>query len=336
MDTIKISTRVKGADTYIVRRITKHGHRITRKGNTQGFEPISPEFSNSRQFKVSGHFVHLEWISKKPGHDNPVLKATIHLSHFRNFNSFLEWGESTFGRCFPLIIDGQITRLDLCVDIGLPYNFVHQNLFQPRGRNDRRIESGKHTLYLGAYPNRSRVYEKMLSSKDLDYGPSPTVQHELVSGVRIEAETHREKKPIQTLRQVEHLRRVNPFSHLRFLGKNRLIVDSSLPMKTKTILWAFEGRCKEIGANQARKEFNRSGNFSKTIEKHYRPLQADILKKAWKHRVKNFLGSRPIKFPEPLTDLSFLQKYQVVAKKSESPNHTHWQLLDHSIGSSNV
>lgn len=321
--TCKILIFQQGADEYILDRVKSKGTRVFQKGNVEKIEAISRDFHRSQEFLISGARLHLEWHPRIEKFNQPVMKIAFHLSQHKNFQNFMKWALVPFGECLPFLIDGKIVRLDPWVDVQLPFDFVFHNLFQPRGINERRIQKDRRTLYLGAYPKRTRVYEKKHQPNEVDYKLKGASFDDSL-GVRIEVETHGRERPIQSLREIENLRKINPFRHLQFLSKDKLVVDDKLPMKTKQILWAFENRRKEVGIHRAIKEFNKSGNFQRTIKKHFAPLKADILLKAWNSCMESYLGQDLIVFPDPLEDVSFLEGHKPRISKINNCEGVRW------------
>jgi hypothetical protein len=216
----------------------------------------------------------------------------FHMSQFSTISQFKQWSADLFGSLSSQIIEqGRIDRLDLCVNLAIPYPTISQSISLPGCRTFERWSSdGGRTLYMGSRPFLVRLYEKSgVPIEDVDCIPKNSpADFGHIDAVRIEIELHGKKIPIKTLSEVDKLQTISPFERLRFQQVSQVQLKS---LKSSHVVQHFLKRSAEIGFAPAKKEFNSSSNFSKTIAPYIGKLDID-LNKIWKKRINRFLGLR--------------------------------------------
>ena len=215
-------------------------------------------------------------------------RLQFHLSRFGTWLEFKQWLEKVIPGLSGQILNSRLERLDLCLDIALPFKAIAKSVDLPGCRAQERWASdGGCTLYLGDNPRRFRIYEKHTIDRDrcdfVPVGYPETIGP--ISGTRIEIETHRKKVPIKFLCELEDVCGSNPFSALSFaeIGRLEQLIDS----KTSHLVQHFLKRLEEVPYAVARREFNTSGNFSRTIAPFIGEFAID-LDLAWKTRTSRF------------------------------------------------
>lgn len=288
MDTVEIGIFEGATEKEILTQIQSVGSFLSVGKRARGYD-------RAGAFQAEGHHFYFKWGRRHL--ELPVLKVNFSLSKFDSFQDFLKWSDKVFGKFQPMVIDGKIYRFDACIDLYSSFKSVHSSLVQPRARSERVIKSKGKTYQLGRHPRKTTVYEKTIKTKNLDQRKKKhrtSDPESEVSGTRVEVQQWGKKIPIGSLRDIDKLRTINPFSHLQTLEKP--LIPDDLPLKTKQILWAFQQRCGEVGTQQARKEFNQNRNFSRTVGKYIGKNQKLNLERYWQRRVKRFLGDQPV-FP---------------------------------------
>lgn len=305
MDTLKIEIDHKEAADYIVARVQNFGVRKCVQGNKSKKEQKRRGYLRSVYYNVFGHGLYLQWDIQPEEHwIPPHLVFQVHLSKFSTFKAFQTWAKKVTGKAYPLLYVGKIKRLDCAIDVQMHINDVQAVTYQPRVRNSEQIKSKTKTVYFGTGKKRTRIYEKTLPEKDFD--SSNRGSDAPKSGTRIEREFKGNKVLISSLQDVERLKTINPFAQIKTIPK-KILVDSSLPHKTKVQIWAFLYRVEEIGLQGARKEFNQSGNFERTIGRHLKGTPGLNLDELWQHRINKFLGKK-VKLPAPCSGYSVFSR----------------------------
>lgn len=305
MDTCEV--KIEGHEA----RISAIGKKLgeVRPDSSEG-DPKSPApfkpFDNTRYLKrqhknwrrlvgeVNGSWLYASWALWDEAHYSPMLFVKFHLSQFPNWNAFLQWSERVFGEDgADLILQAPLRRIDLCVDLHLPFQTVFQTMSQNYVRRVMRFDAKEKTLYFGTSPRQSYAYEKCLPASMFDdisvlnnsrYSPDERLQ-----GVRIEVRHHRKMKPIASLCRIQDLRNVRcPFAHLKFEQVDEAVIDI-VSESTRRNIESYQYRAERYGMQQARREFNRSGHFQRDVGRYLRPLKVD-LETAWELRKQRFFG----------------------------------------------
>jgi len=305
-----IINQVKAA-TYCLKRVRSKGKIVTAANNRSGKRCRLPfGFQQCGLFSIDNSELFLAWNQTMSGLVSELL-VQFHMSRFSTFASCVAFLKEAFGLAFPVILDARIRRLDCCIDVQASYSAIRRCLSQPRARVSEEIRSGRSTLYLGTWPRQTCCYQKELKSDQLDYikkKSSRVSGDENVSAIRIEVRHKRNRVPIIALREIEQLRDFNPFAHLQLNTIKRVPSSENISSKTKVIIDAYLHRCRELGAHEARKSFNANGNFKRTIGIHLKPLRL-CFKKAWKRRMRRFLGEQEIHFPPSLNDFIIFDRF---------------------------
>jgi hypothetical protein len=241
---------------------------------------------------IGGKFVYCAWNPKNLV--APAMIMQLHLSHFSDVSEFLGWSSDTFGDLTDEILRARIRRGDFCVDLGLPFEALEQALYQPRATKVVKWTSRRRTLYIGAKPRQSYIYEKSVPVSSLDYVDQKFIgdgRNGVVKATRLEVRHHGAYLKVPNLAGLEVLRRIDPFEHLHLFHLDETVV-SNIRFEKHPMLGAFLYARDRWGAHHARRIFNRQGNFSRSIGKHLGSVDDSILRNAWNTRRGRFLGIR--------------------------------------------
>jgi hypothetical protein len=140
---------------------------------------------------IGGKFVYCAWNPKNLV--APAMIMQLHLSHFSDVSEFLGWSSDTFGDLTDEILRARIRRGDFCVDLGLPFEALEQALYQPRATKVVKWTSRRRTLYIGAKPRQSYIYEKSVPVSSLDYVDQKFIgdgRNGVVKATRLEVRHH--------------------------------------------------------------------------------------------------------------------------------------------------
>lgn len=293
MDTIEIAVASKNLVELLRQRLTTVGKISTRhkdKGGT--FKLRKAAYTQAISVCVSGKQILFCFAPRFPSASPGFIR--VHLSHHKNWQHFLFWFSEIAGEHLPELMASRLIRTDLCIDIGVPFETIQHAIYCARvvTINRYRGVNGKRTIYLGQRPRVACVYEKNMFPWELDYLPTALSSHlQKTKGTftRIEVRLLRNYIPVKSLAELPTVMRSNPFSHLKFIQLDPAIV-TNLKGPQKHIAQAYLFRCQQVGAPEARLEFNAANNFSRTLGKWTAPLDLD-LHKAWMHRTKMFFGS---------------------------------------------
>ena len=304
MDTAALIISNQAFANHLVKKLRQIGEPNSKPKKWRG-KGFKRGYENGAVYKVLGKHLFIAWkprVRKKtsPFPPLPPMLMNFHLSQFEDFNAFKKWGTAVFGKDgLSLVLDGRLKRLDFAIDVEMHIDIAEQEIIQSRARTERRIKSGKKTIYLGSYPRETRIYEREIPRYKLDHKTQKNNDPgEIINAIRIEVECHAKKIPIKCLRGVEFLRTWNPFSHLQYLNQRGHVISTGAPPKVEQKLMAFKWCCQQMGAQAARKKFNKDRNFARTVEKYFDDVGDFDFEKAWKKRINRFLGPSPVKFPD--------------------------------------
>jgi hypothetical protein len=294
MDTLELVFKDPGIAERIIARLNPHGWATSRRdsqGNVvrrrSGYKLQSHFIPDGKDFYVAGRSVH------HPTYGGTLIQ--VHLSQFGHFTDFVTWIKPILGEDFDEIWFAEIKRLDLCIDVGLPFLTVRDMLTHPRAHSYMPYTSEQgQTLYIGKRPRVTAVYEKALAVDLLDFGRPELPGHEAILGTRIEVRHTRNRLPFRTLSELPKLATMNPFSSLKVEQLDDALTKSVSRKKLHTI-WAYKYLCITEGAQAARKHFAQDGNFQKTIGRFMGVADLDLAQ-AWQHRLDRFFGPDLLRF----------------------------------------
>ncbi len=292
-DTVKIKIENNVLADHINESLGSKPSLTTKSRNRDGRRlSFASGYETQMEGNVGGYHVYFamepRWKNRSPG----LLQ--FHLSHFESMRAVQDWLEDLFGpEATSEILGSPIERLDLCMDLALPFETLERAASLPGCRRVEKWSSDNgRTIYLGQYPAMFRLYEKFgVPASHVDYWPDSQERTpgNYVAVVRIELELQRHKVPIQNLSQLSAMADQNPFGRLRLESFG---VEQVIPVDSH-VVHHFLKRVHEVGAAAAKKEFNVGGNFAKTIGPYVGPVDIDLAA-AWQTRITRFLGTQLI------------------------------------------
>ena len=298
MDTVKLKVKDSDlADSIRTALLTKNS--LTTKSRDEGGRRVrfATGYKNQIEGHINGHHICYGYGPRSQYRSPGLLQ--FHLSHYPTWADFNAWARALFGEHFKGILERcPVERLDVCLDLALPYETITKSISLPGCKTHERWASdGGRTLYLGEIPSRFRVYEKRgLLSTNIDYNSGEILDPaRRLNCIRIELELHKGKVPIKTLSELEKLRGTNPFEKLRFSDCSSLV--QTVHLENSHLVQHFLKRVGEVGFAPAKKEFNAGGNFSRTIAPFIAPLNLDLAR-AWQTRMTRFFGGISIESRE--------------------------------------
>lgn len=237
---------------------------------------------------ISGHLKEkfLYCLTWGPSRDNPQ-KAVFgaHLSSFNNIEEFYSWLDLFGPELGDYLGTSPLRRLDICVDIKVPFETVASLLTNVRARKVTRYEqNGRSTLYIGTRPRQTYAYSK--SVPIYDQVPA-VVSPQTVDGTRIEVRFFGKKLPIQSLDELPHLYFADVFGHLQLLEIDDAVL-AALPPSKMHLIRSFKWRAAEVGLQQARREFNQNKNFHRDIGRYLLPSSRMNLEEAFLSRCQRW------------------------------------------------
>ncbi|ATH07396.1 hypothetical protein BIY24_05415 [Halobacteriovorax marinus] len=100
----------------------------------------------------------------------PGVSPSINwLSDFNDFTHFNKWMDQLFGVYSELVKSFKITRLDIPLNIDIPYKELRNRVQRPKTRIWREFISKKSTLYLGKNHRELTIYEKDFERDELEF-----------------------------------------------------------------------------------------------------------------------------------------------------------------------
>jgi hypothetical protein len=302
MDTVDIGISNSLAAKFI-------SHYLSQKG--PAISMFNPE--NGRIVKkIKGYRIvqscNLDGHSVMFGYDKyfqnvPPACLIFHCSHFRDYSDLVRWLTPIFGPYISDLYEAEIRRIDLCVDLSVGMESIAKAIHCPLTKNhdQRKSAGGRRTLNFGGGKRQVVVYEKDVpidcldDCDDCNDAEDPSEQ---VVGTRIEIRLKGNHRPIQKFGEFPKLKSLqNPFSKIKFSELNT-VIPNGLDHRTRRNLLAYMHLAEQEGATMARQEFNRDGNFDRTIGKYLKVFQLDLAA-AWKRRVDRFFRESPARFSEP-------------------------------------
>ncbi len=235
---------------------------------------------------------------------NPVLPdmgfglLSLHLSQFPDLESVYLLFRKIFEHQWMEVLSGRLRRSDLCIDLLLPPTAVFDSITVPRARVVHIYRNKDMAAHFGRGDRFLRVYAKEQRVADFDYIPDGLKDlppNEVVVGTRIETQLRRKKLPITELSQIERLRSFKPFQNVKLIGTEP--IPACFPEGViSDRVGHFMLRRSQVGASQARREFNRSGHFERDVGSKLQPTHHIDLQSLFQKRLEKFL-SRGLPLP---------------------------------------
>lgn len=292
MDTLELTFENAVLSLETMKHVEATGLPLSRLTDKNGRpRKKRPGFSAENWVKFGGHTAIL--ASEPFGTNTKQLLLIINCSHFTDFAEMKDWLQLYLGLNAERLSEADIQRIDCCVDVLFPWDTLVQATHQHRCRREWTRDSGRRTITLGQFPLQTILYEKAVSPDSVDLFPECRRQ-ELVAAkhsilcTRIEARFKRHKRPVTTFDQIPTLQYLNPFAHFKLQVADEQIVQE-LPLAKKDRVLAYQLRCSQVGAQEARRERNRQGHFQKNVGQYLKPLDINLTQ-AWKMRTDRFFG----------------------------------------------
>lgn len=240
---------------------------------------------------VQDRYFHFAWQPRYPKMDR--FNITTHLSQYDSWSEFIDLMYVLF-QGEDLLVQATIKRIDLAVDVAIPYAEVFKSLQRGHTKRVTEISSKRKTTYFGKRPDELVLYERPTDPAKVDlWHPSAEwTESEKVECVRVEGRLYKNKTPIKSIREIGALWNYQPFTRLQFREPIIGIIQP-YPKHTTTRLESFLYRAGIYGFDAVRKEENAKGDFEKRIGKHLGPLDLD-LQQAWMNRLERFGVPKPV------------------------------------------
>jgi hypothetical protein len=305
MDTITLGWWSGIAPQQVVDFALSNGKR--QKGKPNGLFRSKKGYHNDECLWVRDRYFHFAWHPKYP--KMHWFTLTTHLSAYKNWDEFIELIYLLF-QGEDVLEKAEIKRLDLAVDIAIPYTEVFKCLQRTNSKRVTEISSKERTTYFGRAPDELAIYERVADPDKVDFWhpKAEWTEQEQVECVRFENRLYGKKVPFLNTSQVAMLWDRTPFSRVQLREPVEGIIQPFPQVKTKQ-LESFLYRAEFFGFDAVRKEENRRGDFEKRIGKHLGPLAID-LQQAWLNRLERF----GVPKPQTLSDMS---QNPIPQKKSE-------------------
>jgi hypothetical protein len=214
----------------------------------------------------------------------------FHTWRIKTYSQLLEWIFLLVGNdrsIFDFIIsEMRISRLDFCLDIYAPHNFISSNMYKVGAVVWRQYRSKLETTYLGAGEDVFATYTKAeltiddaelvipqeINSKGLPY-----------SMQRLEHRRKGRKLPIYHIVDFPDLINFLVFEKLKIWVLNEHGLNT-IPEDKKASLLSL---ITDYGIHQSRKKLNTSRNFSRTYGVFFDD-HANLIREAWKQKIYKY------------------------------------------------
>jgi len=113
----------------------------------------------------------------------------------------------------------------------------------------------------------------------------------LVKGTKVELRLTKRKMPVEKLKDLPGLLNHDLFSFLKLRESIYEIKREGLPWRAYIKVLAFQKRVDEVGFSQAKKEFNKTKNFEKTVGKYLSKSKID-LEKISQRKLKKYFSNK--------------------------------------------
>ncbi len=247
-----------------------------------------PEF---RYFRGQGIF-----FARSRYGDIPHVRVGFHSSHFAGWHDVHGWLAALFSSDLGEVLEAEVSRVDMCVDLPLPFETVSRAMDVPRCHSLLRYTGRKRTQYFGKPPRQTYAYEKAIPTSAVDLEPLTDLgarRSKVTKATRIEVRTFGDKMPFNRLADIAALQRASPFHHVSMKVLDYALVQS-YPGGRRWEALGVLSRIEAVGFGAARREYNQAtgGNFTRDLGQFIRPALEIDLRKAWAHRVARFFAPK--------------------------------------------
>lgn len=305
MDTIALGWWAGVSPHQVVECALSNGRR--HKGKWNGLFQSKKGYHNDESVWVEDRYFHFAWNPKFPKMYRFTL--TTHLSQYNDWNEFLDLTYMLF-QGEDVLEKAAIKRLDLAVDVAIPFTEVFKSLQRTSSKRVTEISSKERTTYFGKAPDELAIYERLTSTEKVDlwHPKAEWTEEEEVRCVRFENRLYGKKVPCSNIAQVASLWGYKPFTKVRFREPIEGIIQPFSQTKTRR-LESFMYRAGLFGFDAVRKAENRRGDFEESIGRFLGPVEID-LQQAWLNRLERFGVPKP-------PDLSDISQNPISKKESE-------------------
>lgn len=248
---------------------------------------ISPDaiYRDISKYKLDGRYIYL---MRSPRYKKlPNCALSFHASKFPNYDQLNDWLMTALGGDMSLLDLATISRLDLCVDVAVDFDYAYQTIRRKRGRKTTIYHSKKgSSIYFGERPLQHVLYEKNVLPQEVDLVPGTRITMEernKINVLRFEARFFSTQCPVKRWRDIHKVIDIDPFEKLEKLKINQSFISNLTTQKRRSIE-AFLYECEKAGYDHAVKMRNKPpGRFKTSIGQYL--VDANVnLEKAWENR----------------------------------------------------
>lgn len=228
----------------------------------------------------------------------PAIAISFHAAKFVDYSCLENWLAEFFEGDISFLEDATISRIDLCVDLGISFDTAFRAITRRGSRKVMYFDSSKgKSIYFGCKPSQTVLYEKHLPSSQIDWWADekrPAEKDGQIRALRLENRFFNNKCPIRSIKDFHTLPLLKPFASL-----DAKVIDhatmAGVEVRARRRVESFLYRTDLYGFDVAKKEENASGkrNFAKLVSRHLVNLDLD-LEAAWQNRCQRFFGSAEV------------------------------------------
>jgi hypothetical protein len=264
--------------------------------NKEEKELVSPDGIYRKITKYTLRGQHLYVMENPRFRKLPPVAVSYHATKFKTYSVLEDWLAELFAGELDFLDDAVISRIDLCVDLGISFDTAFQSVTRRGSRKVMQFTSSKgKSVYLGSQPSQTMFYEKSVHVDQIDWWADdkrPRTKSGQITALRLENRFFSNKCPIRSLKEVATLRSLKPFIKLE-AKKIDLATMAGVQVRSRRRVESFIYRVQLYGYDVAKKEENGSGkrNFAKLVSRHVVNLNLD-LEAAWQNRCNRFFGAQ--------------------------------------------
>lgn len=244
---------------------------------------------------IDGKYIAITWGPKPYKNRPPYYRLQFHMSHFATIGEMWSWLAGICGPHFSHILRAKVMRLDCYVDVQLPLSFIRESLHYKRGRSWSVYKNSKgqkgESIEWGSTTLKTRTYSKKIRRNRchyLDQSGSHNSDDDEIDVVRIEAQFRRRKLPFRFLGELEMLKSIYPFDHLKIFSLGEFISHDA-PHSIKIQWEAAKSLSAQMNLTAARQYMNKSRNLSRTLDPYIVRINPEnFLTDAWRDHVQKF------------------------------------------------
>lgn len=274
MDTIKVQI----SDVLIIKQFLLKFEELRSPEWT--IKPINMQrcgFDEALSCLIGGKNLYFAWRTSHR------LEIQIHLSQWNTFHDACTFIAPFFDGDIEPFLTGKLKRLDLCLDLYVPFQTMRSKLFVPRVIKIVEVSGKTRTIQLGKGPKQLVVYEKA-PSKTCDDNSSALQKPR----TRLELRFKGRKIPIKNLSEIANPAISKAFDHVKLLElKNRDL--QQLDKRIAATLDSYEFRLKDFSAMELRKQHGGT-NFDRRFAKWLQKAPDIDISDLWLTKLKSYLS----------------------------------------------